>query len=144
MAYGFNDDKSKYPFGGSVLWENSAPSSAFAAQTVSLSDSLANYEYIEIIFKRTNTDNVYGTTGKIPVSASGLVLNIGKFNQSNSGSTNVLTSSVYTREATIAGNTSIAFAVGSYMSISYGSSHSYSAGSSTTYCVPYKIIGHKG
>lgn len=38
-----------------VLWTNSAPTSNFAAQTVTLSDSIGNYKYVKIVYSITNT-----------------------------------------------------------------------------------------
>lgn len=50
-----------------ILWTNPGPTSSFSAQTITLSESLDNYEYYEILFKQTNTNDRTMTTGKIPV-----------------------------------------------------------------------------
>lgn len=39
------------------LWTNSAPTSAFAAQTVTLSDSISNYKYIKIKYRVSNSNS---------------------------------------------------------------------------------------
>lgn len=36
-----------------VLWTNSAPTSSFAAQTITLSDSMSNYKYLKFRYKNT-------------------------------------------------------------------------------------------
>ena len=36
-----------------VLWTNSAPTSSFSAQNVPLSDSIDNYDYIKVAYRRT-------------------------------------------------------------------------------------------
>jgi hypothetical protein len=50
------------PHGGSesetVLWTNPSPTSSFAAQSVTLSDSLLNYKYLKITYRSANTNVV--------------------------------------------------------------------------------------
>ena len=50
---GGNDEKYKE----TVLWTNPSPTADFAAQTITLSDSISNYKYIGIkyCFNKTNT-----------------------------------------------------------------------------------------
>ena len=46
------------------LWTNQSPSSAFAAQTVSLSDNLSKYKYVKVKFKfetSSTSDNAMGS-----------------------------------------------------------------------------------
>ncbi len=52
-----------------VLWTNPSPSSTFARQTITLSDSIVNYNYYEVIFRITNTLNVCLSTGKVPTTS---------------------------------------------------------------------------
>ncbi len=52
---------------GQILWTNENPTSSFAGQTINLSESLANYNCYEIIFKQSKTNERYFSTGKIPV-----------------------------------------------------------------------------
>lgn len=52
---------------GKSLWENPNPTASFSSQTITLSESLANYSCYEIIFKQSNTNERYFSTGKIPV-----------------------------------------------------------------------------
>ena len=54
---------------GKSLWENPNPTASFSAQTITLSESLANYSCYEIIFRQNkNVNNErYFSTGKIPV-----------------------------------------------------------------------------
>jgi len=49
-----------------VLWTNSAPTSSFANQTITLSDSIDNYSYYEIIYRHDTTYGRILSTGKIP------------------------------------------------------------------------------
>lgn len=59
---------------GNKLWENQNPTSNFVAQTITLSESLANYSCYEIVFRQSTTSSRYFTTGKIPVGY-GTILN---------------------------------------------------------------------
>lgn len=52
---------------GNKLWENQNPTASFPSQTITLSESLANYSCYEIIFKQSSPNERYMTTGKIPV-----------------------------------------------------------------------------
>lgn len=52
---------------GRIVWENLQPSSAFSAQTITLSESLSNYSYVEIIYKGVTSTNDIKTTGKLPI-----------------------------------------------------------------------------
>lgn len=49
-----------------VLWTNSSPLSEFAAQSITLSDSIANYKYYEIIYRHGTWTTKHSSTGKIP------------------------------------------------------------------------------
>ena len=40
-----------------TLWTNSSGSSGFAAQTISLSQAITNFDYIEIVFRRNTSDS---------------------------------------------------------------------------------------
>jgi hypothetical protein len=39
-----------------VLWENSAPTSAFSAQTITLSDDITNYDELKVIYRASTSD----------------------------------------------------------------------------------------
>lgn len=54
---------------GKSLWENPNPTASFSSQTITLSESLANYSCYEILFRqnKTSTNERYMSTGKIPV-----------------------------------------------------------------------------
>ena len=49
-----------------LLWENGSPNSSFAAQAITLNDSLANYKYYEIMYRFSYTNDVWFNTGRIP------------------------------------------------------------------------------
>lgn len=66
---------------GKILWTNPNPTSSFASQTITLSESIANYDCYEIIFTQaalrsdpTDLANRLMSTGKVPVGY-GTVLN---------------------------------------------------------------------
>lgn len=40
-----------------VLWTNPSPTSSFAAQTVTLSDDINNYDYIKMVYKYSTSDS---------------------------------------------------------------------------------------
>lgn len=50
-----------------LLWTNPDPSSSFAEQDVTLSDSVANYSKMRVEFYRTTTDRAYLGTFDFPV-----------------------------------------------------------------------------
>ena len=56
-----------------TLWTNPAPTTSFSGQTVTLSDSLSNYDFYEILYEQTTSSTRTMTTGKLPVG-SGTIL----------------------------------------------------------------------
>ena len=58
-----------------ILWSNNSPSVAFDPQSVTLSDSLSNYDYFEIVFGSMNSlpSDVY-SSGLLPTTAGSTVL----------------------------------------------------------------------
>lgn len=64
------DDDTKIPsvkaVKGKIIWTNSSPTSDFAGQTITLDESLNNYDCYEIIFKQSMTGNRFYNTGQIP------------------------------------------------------------------------------
>lgn len=50
-----------------VLWTNGSPTSTQSSQTVNLSDSISNYEYIKIYWRHSTTDSTVGSS-QMPVS----------------------------------------------------------------------------
>lgn len=70
-----------YQTKGKILWTNPNPTSNFTAQTITLSETLLNYDCYEILFTQaklssdpTNAANRLMSTGKIPVGY-GTILN---------------------------------------------------------------------
>ena len=51
---------------GKIIWTNSSPTSTFGAQTITLDESLDNYDSYAIIFKQSTTGNRFYNTGQIP------------------------------------------------------------------------------
>lgn len=60
---------------GTLLWTNPNPTSAFSGQTITLSDSISNYDFYEVIYSEYAGNNPYGSSGRIPTSH---VTNIGQ------------------------------------------------------------------
>lgn len=88
------------------LWTNSAPTSNFASQSVSLSESMDNFKYIGIKYKRTTT-----STDSITV-----IILVSEFKLATDGSTNYHiglggnNTNTYTRRCVYQSNTTIGFA----------------------------------
>ena len=111
-----------------VLWTNSSPNTLFNGQAVTLSDSLNNYTYYEIIYIKNNSnDRKYLSTGKVPTDQFAYMQCIYKYNSF--------------RQITNIDNTNkqVTFSNGAYYS-SYGGDNT---GNDGTLCVPYQIIGYK-
>lgn len=71
---------------GNKIWENQNPTASFPSQTITLSESLANYSCYEIIFRQNTTSSRYFSTGKIPVGY-GTILNAYGTNYRATGTT---------------------------------------------------------
>lgn len=57
-----------------ILWTNSNPTNSFPSQTITLSESLDNYKYYEILFRQSTNDARIMATGKIPVGYGTILL----------------------------------------------------------------------
>ena len=58
---------------GTILWQNPSPNAEFSGQTITLSDTITNYNYYSIIFRQaTETPRLFNT-GMIP-TPNGTVL----------------------------------------------------------------------
>lgn len=58
---GLNELDTGKMFAETTLWTNSSPTSAFAGQTVNLSESIDNYDYIKVKFKYANGYDIFST-----------------------------------------------------------------------------------
>lgn len=82
MQNTLNDNMSdNFQSNGKIIWTNPNPTSAFAAQTITLSETSLNFDCYEILFSQakfvsdpTSTANRLISTGKIPI-AYGTILN---------------------------------------------------------------------
>lgn len=109
-----NENKNEITkFKGKELWVNPSQTNNFNAQTITLNESINNYEYYEIIFRQNTNSSRYFSTGKIPVGY-GTILN-------------AYSSNFRATETTVSGNT-IVFE---------------SATPDNSYVIPVKIIGYK-
>lgn len=87
---------------GKSLWENPNPTASFSSQTITLSESLANYSCYEIIFRQNTTSSRYFSTGKLPVGY-GTILNAYGTNYRATGQT-VSGTSIYFENANATDN----------------------------------------
>ena len=89
-----------------VLWTNSSPTTSFAAKTVTLSQSIANFERVRIYWRGSTS---LATEASIDVSISDLQSFTG--NSALRGSLGIINTngSNYTRSFAYVNNTSIAF-----------------------------------
>ena len=121
------------PYERVVLWENSSPSSAFSAQTITLEDDITNYDQLEIqwCLNTSNLDNkrsiIVHVTEFIASGANDAVSCKSMLAQYN-GSINTIRVVYYVTNTSVGVTASYRVA---------------SSGSETTNCVPLKIIGIK-
>jgi hypothetical protein len=118
-----------------VLWENSSPTSAFAAKTVTLSDSLENYDKLRIYAIRTTgtSDNVVSFDVNIAEDLDYFVSGENKM----AFSISMLGESYrYSRIGYITTGKN-----GVYFTTAYRLNST--SGHNTSYCVPVKISGIK-
>ena len=108
-----------------VLWTNSSPTSEFAGQSITLSDSIDNYKYYEVIYRQSTGTARVASTGRLPAPQL----------------TEIRTNSVTNqrRIITALSGTTMTFGSASYYA-TYGSgTDTYS----NVYIIPYQILGYK-
>lgn len=110
-----------------TLWTNPSPTSSMTSETVTLSDDLTKYKYLEIEWKRTTTDN---TTASMRVLSS-VFASFG-----SSASPKYLmgagTTTYVARAVVYASDTSVSFSQCRQVN---------GTGSSSGSCIPTKITG---
>lgn len=115
---------SSYVSSGTTLWTNPSPTSSFAGQTVTLSETIANFSYYEIEFFTDTISERIITTGKINTLYATRLFSLATLASS--------------RNVTRPSTTSIAF--GSGLSFTtYGGAGVVD----NNVIIPYKIIGYK-
>lgn len=108
---------------GTTLWTNpNALTTDFTSQTITLSDSIANYDHVIIIWKQATTDDQMKGDIFYPNLGYGIEIGYSK------GSTNRV------------GSREINYDSATTLSISSGY---YNAAQNDAACIPYKIIGYK-
>ena len=120
-----------------VLWTNSAPTSQFGAQEITLSDSIDNYDYIAIRYA-CNNSNQTGASVSDDISLVSNVKNWGYntstyHNLGNLGS-EISNNNIYCRSVFYISTTSLRFA------------NAYQVGTATSAnaaCIPLAVIGIK-
>ena len=116
-------------FDETVLWTNASPTSSFTAQVITLSESIDNYDFIKLEYRRTTSD---ATICKVLTDVSSW-RNIYNWIDSAGNANNRMTvqmnisGSNYVRATTCKDATSVSF----------GSS------SNNSYVIPNKVIGCK-
>ena len=108
---------------GVVLWNNSNPTSSFAGQTVTLSETIENYNYYEVVFLVATNEPRINRTGKILKTYS---------TRLQSSSTNIRY-----RNVEVPSGTSLQFGVGNLIA-TYGTTST-----DNTMIIPLEIIGYK-
>ena len=147
MAYGFNDDKSKYEIKqGTVLWENSNTglNAGFDAQTVELTDNHTNYDYVEVIVLNVPSGKLYQSI-KFPLPAMTdhtLVCSATNF-ASVGGILYWCWRNVQFLQNSDAARKQAVFGNGGRVSIQAGSGGAIGTSTGATYCIPVAIIGYK-
>lgn len=118
-----------------VLWENPAPTSTFASQTITLSDDITNYDQIEFIY-------AYDTTNQSGIYVDSIIYKVSDF-ISLPYTTNIINKFALVNHISgkyvcrilgYTGNTQITFNTAYWVNV---------AGSDNTRCIPIKIIGLK-
>lgn len=146
MAYGFNDDKSKYEIkNGVVLWENpnTGNNAGFAAQTVELSDEHTNYDYLEIICVNVPVGKLYQSM-KIPnTQALTRTINMPNFDYSVGSSIYFVGRDVQFLQNSTAALKQAVFGNGWRIAAQMGSGGTIGKSTGATYCIPVAIIGYK-
>lgn len=114
------------------LWTNSAPTSSFAAQTVTLSQSIENFDYIKIKYK-------YGTSVNTTLSS---IYSVEDFKQSiEGGSHNICLMGILTPSTAYARILYYVSATSVKISAYYGVGTAFSGGIDSA--IPLEIIGLK-
>ena len=108
---------------GVVLWTNSSPTSSFAGQKVTLSETIENYNYYEVVFLVATNEPRINRTGKILKTYS---------TRLQSSSTNIRY-----RNVEVPSGTSLQFGVGNLIA-TYGTTST-----DNTMIIPLEIIGYK-
>ena len=66
-SYSANYVNNTFETKGKIIWTNSSPTSNFNAQTITLDESLDDYDMYEILVLQTTTNSRIMSTGRIPV-----------------------------------------------------------------------------
>ena len=113
-----------------VLWTNPNPTSVFPAQDITLSNSLADFDYYEVLFLMSKFESLCVSTGLIPASMGTSLLSL-----RNSGGTGTI--SRY-RDITKTNDTTLAVTT-CYQSIA----GNVSQDTKIDRVIPFKILGYK-
>lgn len=95
---------------GKKIWTNPSPDSSFASQTITLDESLDDYNSYEIIYKQRYTSARYMTTGKIPVG-HGTIMGFEAGPTYRATDTTVSGTTIYFEDAQIGGTTNNEYSI---------------------------------
>lgn len=117
-----------------VLWANPSPTSAFSNSTITLTESIASYDYLKIIYKSRDSAN---DQFSLIVSVSDFRTTLGdNLNPKVRLDAKISSSAAYSRAFYYSSDTVINLA-------SVNASQIGGTGYSTYYCIPVKIAGLK-
>lgn len=116
---------------GTTLWSNSSPTSSFSTQTVTLNQSIENFDYIKFNCRGGTSST---TTGEAVYSKEYAKLCVSGNNNPRMIMVSSVSSSRYVR--------TIIYVSATQMTIDNG--HKYNAnGDTNSYCIPTSIVGYK-
>ena len=120
-----------------VAWTNPNPSSSFAAQTITLSEDMSNYDYYEIIFNQVSSATVYMSSGKVPVGEGCRLQGIAIVTSGTVGLRARM------RDVTYTSSTQLTFDAGAQYTHNASSSTGSVSATTNTVNVPYQVLLYK-
>ena len=127
---GLNELDHAKRFDETVLWTNASPTSAFAAQAVTLSDDIDNYDYLKVNYRHSTSNAIVCAALISPSDMKKSMYDLGN----NRMEVTLGSEATYFRRMTYTSDTSINFST----------AHKIGAtGSSTSYSIPLSVIGCK-
>ena len=137
---GLNELDHGKKFDETTLWTNSAPTSSFAAQNVTLSDNLSNYDYFKIKFRLSTTQD---TSAMVMDSVSDFLTNYSNSSSTWRGTMFYTTSTVHLIRRFRNNNNGSEIRFMATMTCTI-SDHTWTDSSGNlTYLIPTEIIGCK-
>lgn len=117
-------------FDETTLWTNASPTSAFAAQVVTLSDDIDNYDYLKVNYRHSTSNAIVCAALISPSDMKKSMYDLGN----NRMEVTLGSEATYFRRMTYASDTSISFSTAYKIG---------ATGSSTSYSIPLSVVGCK-